>query len=110
MMRSAAIRPTSRPARTEPVKATFRTSRCATSAAPASSPVPVTTFSTPAGSPHSSTASRASSRSDAEVNSDGFATTVLPAASAGATARPAWLSGAFQGRITPTTPKGSRRV
>ena len=44
------------------------------------------------------------------MNSEGFATTVLPVASAGATARPAWFSGAFQGRITPTTPKGSRRV
>src|SRR5262249_12285099 len=85
--------PTSRPARTEPVKATLRTSRWATSGAPASSPVPVTTFTTPGGRPHSSTAIRASSRSDAGVNSDGLATTVFPAASARPVPRPACVGG-----------------
>ena len=108
-MRSAAIRPISLPARSEPVNATLRTSGCSTIAAPTSGPVPVTTLKTPAGSPHS-TASRASSSVLAEVNSDGLATTTLPAASAGAMPRAAWLIGAFQGVITPTTPKGSRSV
>ena len=108
-MRSAARCAISRPARSEPVKATLRTPPCATSAAPASGPVPVTTLRAPAGSPHS-TAIDATSRRLAEVNSDGFATTTFPAASAGAAARAAWLMGAFQGRMTPTTPKGSRRV
>ena len=108
-MRSAAMCAISRPARSEPVKAIFRTPPCATSGAPASGPVPVTTLSAPAGRPHSIAIDASSSRL-ADVNSDGFATTTLPAASAGAAARAAWLIGAFHGRITPTTPKGSRRV
>ncbi len=102
-IRSAAIREISFPARTEPVNATLRTSGCSTSAWPASRPVPVTTLKTPAGTPQS-IAIRASARHVAEVNSDGFATATLPAASAGATARAAWFIGAFHGRITPTTP------
>ena len=47
---------------------------------------------------------------DAEVTSDGLTTTVLPAASAGATAIIVRKSGEFQGMITPTTPSGSRSV
>jgi len=50
---------------------------------------PSTTFSTPGGRPHVSQASRASSIVVVEVNSDGFATTALPAARAGAIARAA---------------------
>ena len=53
---------------------------------------------------------RASSRVVAEVNSEGLATTVLPAARAGAMARAAWLIGAFHGVMTPIAPNGSRRV
>ena len=44
------------------------------------------------------------------VSSAGFSTTVLPAASAGATFHEAIVSGKFQGVISPTTPSGSRNV
>ena len=71
--------------------------------------VPVTTFRTPAGRPHS-VAIRASSTVLVEVNSEGLHTTVLPAARAGAMPRAAWLMGECQGVITTTTQKGSRRV
>ena len=53
---------------------------------------------------------RASSIVLVDVNSDGLATTTLPAASAGAMPRAAWFTGAFQGVMTPTTPNGSRIV
>ena len=42
------------------------------------------------------------------VSSAGLSTTVLPAASAGATFHEAIVSGKFQGVIRPTTPRGSR--
>ena len=61
------------------------------SAAPASDPVPGTTFSTPGGRPH---ASAISPRRSAVIGAslDGFSTTVHPAASAGATPRaPIWI-------------------
>ena len=44
---------------------------------------------------------------DAEVNSDGLMTTVLPAASAGASFHDSSSSGEFHGVIMPTTPSGS---
>ena len=47
---------------------------------------------------------------DSEVSSDGLSTTVLPAASAGASFHDAIRSGKFHGTIRPTTPNGSRRV
>ena len=78
-------------------------------AVPTSGPRPRTTLSTPGGSP-SSAAIRASSTVVRDVASAGLATTVLPAARAGAHARAAWLSGRFQGVITPITPSGSRSV
>ena len=65
-----------------PVKVILATPGCATSAAPTSGPKPVTTLRTPAGS--SPDAVRTNSTTLAEANSDGFSTTVLPAASAGA--------------------------
>ncbi|CAB4950316.1 unannotated protein [freshwater metagenome] len=42
------------------------------------------------------------------VSSDGFITTQLPAASAGAIFQLTNISGKFQGTIEPTTPSGSR--
>ena len=66
------------------MKATLATFGCVTRGSPTSAPKPVTTLNTPGGSP-ASTARRANSSAEAEVNSDGFTTTVLPAASAGAT-------------------------
>ena len=47
------------------------------------------------------------SSSDAEVNSDGLMTTVLPAASAGASFHAVSSSGEFHGMIAATTPSGS---
>ena len=80
----------------------------ATSASPVSLK-PQTTLMTPAGMPASS-ASLASSTAEAEVISDGLSTTVLPAASAGASDMIAMKVGEFHGVITPTTPSGSRSV
>ena len=72
-------------------------------------PGPATTLSTPSGSPASS-AIRSSSSAVSGVSSAGLSTTVLPAASAGATFHEAITSGKFQGTISPTTPSGSRKV
>ena len=69
-------------------------------------PGPSTTFSTPAG--RMSAVSRASSESVTGVLLEGFATTVFPAASAGASFQPAIRKGKFHGITTPTTPSGSR--
>jgi len=78
---SAAARMTALPVVTSPVMETIATSGCDERAAPALSPWPVTTFSTPGGS--RSAASSARRRAVSGVSSDGFSTTVLPAASAG---------------------------
>lgn len=88
------------------MNATRATSGCLTSGSPTSRPKPVTTLKTPAGTPACSTSS-ASSSVDAEENSDGFTTIVLPAASAGAIFQVASKSGEFQGAIAATTPSGS---
>ena len=80
---SAAATLTARPPTSPPVKATFRVSGCLTKTSPTSVPKPVTTFSTPSGNP-ACVPSRESSINEAEVNSDGFTTTVFPAAKAGA--------------------------
>ena len=53
---------------------------------------------------------RSSSTAVSGVSSAGFSTTVLPAASAGATFHDAIVSGKFQGVISATTPSGSRKV
>ena len=72
-------------------------------------PKPVTTLTTPGGKPACST-SFMNSSSEAEVNSDGLITTVLPAASAGASFHAVSSSGEFHGTIAATTPSGSWRV
>ncbi len=92
------IRPTS----VEPVKAILSTSGCSTSAAPVR-PSPVTTLSTPGGSPAARTTS-AKRSAVSEVNSAGLSTTVFPIASAGATFHASISRGKFQGMICPTTP------
>ncbi len=46
----------------------------------------------------------------AGVSSDGFTTTQLPQASAGATFQVISSSGRFQGHTTATTPRGARSV
>ncbi|MDT7711236.1 MAG: hypothetical protein QOG20_6843 [Pseudonocardiales bacterium] len=57
-----------------------------------------------------SSASSDSRRVDSEVSSDGLRTTVLPAASAGATLIAAWQNGKFHGVMAATTPSGRRVV
>jgi hypothetical protein len=84
----------------------LRTLGCSTSGWPASGPKPVITLTTPLGKPACSTSS-ISARVEADVNSDGLITTVLPAASAGASLNDNRSSGEFQGVIIATTPSGS---
>ena len=98
-----------RPTSVEPVKATLATSGCSTSRCPQVRPGPTTTLTTPSGMPASSAiCSKRSAVSG--VSSAGLSTTVLPAASAGASFHDAIVSGKFHGTISPTTPSGSRNV
>src|SRR5882757_9884844 len=93
----------------EPVNATLSTPGCEARAAPAVSPKPGTTFTTPGGTP----ASRHSSARRSGVNgasSAGFSTTVHPVASAGPIFQIDAVNGPFQGMIAPTTPTGSFSV
>lgn len=105
----AAFSAIAQPASGPPVKAIRSTSRCVTSASPISVPKPVTTFTTPGGKPAAST-SLTNSSSDADVNSEGFRTTVHPAASAGASLRLVSGNGEFHGMMQTTTPDGSSFV
>ena len=93
-----------RPTSVEPVKAILSTPACATSAAPVA-PSPVTMLTTPGGSPVS-TQIAAKASAVKGVNSAGFNTTVLPAASAGAIFQASMSSGKFHGMICPHTPTG----
>ena len=77
----AQVAATRRPVAWLPVKATTSTSRLATRGAPASSPKPVTMLRAPSGK---SSKARMSRRVESGVHSLGLATTVLPAARAGA--------------------------
>ena len=88
----AATEATRRPTSVEPVNAIRRTSGWPTSASPISEPRPVTTFSTPSGTPASANR-RATSSVASGVVAAGLATTVLPIASAGATLVPSSVSG-----------------
>jgi hypothetical protein len=91
-----------------PVKVMPFTSGCVVMNSPAESgPKPCTTLYTPAGTPASCITS-ASSVAVEGVSSEGFATMVLPQASAGASFQVRSKSGRFQGAITPTTPRGLR--
>ena len=97
------------PTSVEPVNATLSTSLWAARAAPAVSPKPGTTFTTPAGTP-ASAISPARRSAVSGVCSAGLSTTQLPAASAGPSFHAAISSGKFHGMIWPTTPSGSRSV
>src|SRR5215813_2338635 len=66
-------------------------------------------FTTPGGKPAFSNNSP-KAKADTDENSDGFQTTVLPAASAGASFHAASIRGEFHGVIAATTPRGSSRV
>src|SRR5690348_2100730 len=100
---------TCRPVAPEPVKATRATPGCATSGAPASAPRPWTTLNTPSGRPASRVMS-ASRLAVSGAHSGGLATTVFPAASAGAMRQVASINGAFHGVITAVTPDGSQET
>src|SRR5580693_1220688 len=97
------------PVKCEPVNATLSTSGCAASAAPAVSPYPGTTFTTPGGTP-ASRQSSARRSGDGGASSAGFSTTVQPVASAGPIFQIDAVSGPFHGMMAPTTPTGSFNV
>jgi hypothetical protein len=97
------------PVSAPPVKTILLTPGWRTKAPPAVCPRPVTTLNTPGGNPASYT-SLANSNVEAEVCSEGFTTTVLPAANAAAKLKLRMSNGEFQGVMMPTTPTGSRRV
>jgi hypothetical protein len=98
---------TCRPTSVDPVNAMRRTSGCATSASPITEPRPVTTLSTPSGTPASAKI-RATSSVASGVVAAGLATTVLPLTSAGATFVPSSVSGKLYGVIAAHTPIGRR--
>ena len=85
-----------------PVNEILSTPGWRTSASPATAP-PGTTLSTPGGSPASSASSAKRSTPNGAI-SGGLATTVFPAASAGATFWPMPIIGPFHGTIAPITP------
>ena len=95
----------SRPVVVSPVNAILRMRLLDASGLPASTPKPLTMFSTPGGS--RSATSSISTWIDAGVCSAGLSTTALPAASAGASFQIAIRIGKFHGMICPTTPSGS---
>ena len=88
-----------RPTSVEPVNATLATSGCSTSRCPHVRPGPATTLTTPSGMPAAS-AIRSNSSAVSGVSSAGLSTTVLPAASAGASFHDAIVSGKFHGVIS----------
>ena len=105
-MLSAAPRISSAPTRVDPVKEILRTVSLAISSLPISLGMPVTMLITPAGMPARS-ARTPSASAEKGVNSDGFITTVQPAASAGATFRVIIALGKFHGVMMAQTPTAS---
>src|SRR5208283_5190332 len=104
----AAARMMAEPVRDSPVNVIASTPGCAVRNSPAESgPKPWITLKTPAGTPAVCITS-ASNVAVAGVSSDGFTTTQLPQASAGATFQVSSRSGRFHGVIIPTTPSGLR--
>ena len=97
------------PTSVDPVKTIFRTCGWSTRRWPTTLPLPGSTWSTPSGSPASS-ASSAILIAVSGVSSAGLATTVFPAASAGAMPQAKIGIGKFHGTIRPTTPTGSWKV
>ena len=98
-----------RPTAVEPVKAILSTPGWRSSASPTTWPLPVTTLSTPSGTP-ASESSWAMKSALSGVSSAGLWTTALPAASAGAILVLDRISGKLKGVIAATTPSGSRSV
>ena len=83
---------TRRPAAVEPVNDIMSIPGCSDIASPTTGPVPLTRLKTPAGRPTSCNTS-ASTKAFSGATSEGFSTTVQPAASAGATFAAIWCSG-----------------
>src|SRR5271166_231462 len=96
-MRSEAARMMSLPTSVEPVKDSLLTIGWRASAAPHSSPNPVSTLSTPGG--RNSWHTSASSSTPSGASSAAFKTSVLPAQSAGPILRAARSTGAFHGMM-----------
>lgn len=103
---AAAILP---PVAGEPTNTTFLTAGLEMAAWPVVWPKPLSTLMTPLGRPACS-ASAATASELSGVSSEGLSSTALPAAMAGATFQPQVNTGAFQGVISSSTPKASRRV
>ena len=97
------------PVLVSPVNAILSMPGCSTIAWPSFAPGPVSTFSTPGGSP-TSTAISPSASAVSGVWLAGFRIIVLPQASAGAIFQTAISSGKFHGTIAAQTPSGSRSV
>ena len=100
----ASVRWISRPTSVEPVNATLSMPGWRTSAAPVA-PAPGSTLTTPGGRSACWQIS-ASTSAVSGVVSAGLSTTVLPAASAGASFQAAMSSGKFHGMTWPATPSG----
>ena len=94
------------PVFTEPVKEIASISFDSVSVSPAILPGPCTQLRTPFGKPLRCTIS-AKAIALAGTISEGFSTTQLPKAKAGAIFQAATAMGKFQGVITPITPRGS---
>jgi hypothetical protein len=103
-----ALRVIPSPTGEEPVNESTLGVLCSAIPSPISLPEPTITLSTPSGRPASSNSFASSRPPLIGVSPAGFNTTVLPAASAGATERFDSCSGKFQGLITATTPAGTR--
>ena len=101
--RSAITLPTSE----EPVKEIIFTSGCMTMGVPTVLPPPCTIFTTPSGTP-ASTSTSIRWCAEAGVSLAGFRTTVFPATSAGKVFQEGIAMGKFQGVMRPHTPSGWR--
>ena len=87
----------------------WRTSGAAVNTSPIAAGSPQTRFTTPGGKPASWKISN-SSTAESGVCSAGLSTTVLPAATAGASLRVIIELGKFHGVMQATTPRGRRRT
>ena len=97
------------PVAIEPVNESWRTAGVRVNTSPIGAGSPQTRFSTPGGKPAAWKISN-SSTAESGVCSAGLSTTVLPAASAGASLRVTIELGKFQGVMQATTPRGRRRA
>ena len=91
-----------------PVKPMRSTSGWEQSASPTEPPGPVITLKTPSGRPASAMIS-ANFRISEELMLGGFRTQVLPTAMTADILTAVMITGRFQGMMSATTPKGSRR-